>query len=171
MRGTDDACQGAWRLLQSFVRQGDCAAGSPRATAWRFWLVALLAAQGACRAKSDRLPVFPVRGKVLFRGQPAAGASVVFIPLADVRAPKAQGTVAADGAFQLSTYELSDGAPAGRYGVIVTWPAPNPRSQGEGDEELQGPDRLGGRYSNPQTSPWTIEVADQPLELDAFNIE
>lgn len=112
-----------------------------------------------------------MRGKVLFRGQPAVGASVAFVPLTDLRAPKAQARVGADGAFQLSTYELNDGAPAGRYGVTITWPEPNPRSQGEGDEELQGPDRLGGRYSNPQASPWTIEVADQPLELEPFHTE
>ncbi|HUY87864.1 MAG TPA: carboxypeptidase regulatory-like domain-containing protein [Pirellulales bacterium] len=133
--------------------------------------VALIALQAACQKKVERLPVFPVRGKVLVEGQPAAGARVGFYPLDDPFAPKPQAQVGADGSFRLSTYETGDGAPAGRYGVTIAWPGPNPRSNGEGDEEIEGPDRLRGRYSDPQTSKWKIEVGSQPLELEPFNVE
>ncbi|HJT33687.1 MAG TPA: hypothetical protein VJ783_16700, partial [Pirellulales bacterium] len=109
--------------------------------------------------------------KIVVQGQPAAGAVVSFVSLADAFALRAQGKAGPDGVFQLSTYELNDGAPAGRYGVVITWPGSNPRSQGEGDEELQGSDRLGGRYSNPQASRWIIEVIDQPVELEPFNLD
>lgn len=136
------------------------------------WLVvALLALQASCQKQPERLPVFLVKGKVLVQGQPAAGAMVGFVPLDDPFALKPQAKVAADGTFQLSTYELGDGAPAGKYGVTIAWPGPNPRSNGEGDEEIQGPDRLRGRYANPQTSKWRIEVGSQPLELEPFNVE
>lgn len=136
------------------------------------WLaVALVALHAACQKQPERLPVAPVRGKVLYQGQPAAGAMVGFFPLDAPFALKPQAKVAADGTFQLSTYELGDGAPADKYGVTITWPGPNPRSNGEGDEEIQGPDRLRGRYANPQTSKWTIEVGTQPMELEPFNVE
>jgi hypothetical protein len=136
------------------------------------WLLAaLLVVPAGCRAKSDRKPVFPVRGKVLYQGQPASGARVGFVSLDDPLALKPQGQVAADGTFQLSTYELDDGAPAGHYVVTITWPGPNPRSNGEGDEETQGPDRFRRRYSNAQTSAWKIEVTGQPQELEPFKLD
>jgi hypothetical protein len=134
-------------------------------------LVSLCALQTSCREKTDRQPVFPVSGKVLYQGRPAAGAMVGFVPLDDPFALKPHGKTAADGAFQLSTYELNDGAPSGRYGVTIAWPGPNPRSNGEGDEEIPGADRLGGRYANPRTSAWKIEVGPAPLELEPFNVE
>ncbi|HEV3344879.1 MAG TPA: hypothetical protein VG125_31165, partial [Pirellulales bacterium] len=62
----------------------------------------------------------------------------------------------------MSTYELNDGAPAGRYAVTITWPGANPRSNGEGDEEIQGPDQLGGRYSNPQRPPGKLKCVISP---------
>ena len=137
----------------------------------RCLLVVCLALQASCRAKTDHQPVFPVNGKVLYQGQPAAGAIVAFFPLDDPFALKPHGKTGPEGEFQLSTYELNDGAPPGRYGVTIKWPGPNPRSNGEGDEEIQGPDRLGGRYGSPQASKWKIEVAQEPLELEPFDVE
>ncbi|HXT59444.1 MAG TPA: carboxypeptidase-like regulatory domain-containing protein [Pirellulales bacterium] len=137
----------------------------------RCLLVVCLALQASCRAKNDRIPVFHVSGKVLYQGQPAAGAIVAFVPLDEPFALKPHGVSGPEGDFQLSTYELNDGVPRGRYGVTIKWPGPNPRSNGEGDEEIQGPDRLGGRYGSPQASKWKIEVAQEPLELEPFDVE
>jgi hypothetical protein len=134
-------------------------------------LAALFLTQASCRAKPSRAPVFPVRGKVFYRGQPAAGALVFFLPLHDALADKPHGKVDAAGAFEISTYRLNDGAPPGEYAVTILWPGPNPHSNGEGDEDNQGPDQLGGRYTSGTNSTWHVKVAEQPIELDPFELE
>src|SRR6266542_4217200 len=77
-----------------------------------------------------RKPVFPVRGQVFFRQQPAAGAMVTFRPV-DAETHKEawssgypRATVQKDGAFQLSTYATDDGAPEGEYIVLIEWRDP-----------------------------------------------
>lgn len=107
----------------------------------------------------------------MYHEQPATGARVSLVPLDRTSTARPQGTVGADGGFELSTYELHDGVPTGRYTVMITWPGPNPRSNGKGDEELQGPDRLAGRYSNPNASAWEVEVRAEPLEIEPFILD
>lgn len=134
-----------------------------------FLLVVVM--QASCRERKVHQPVFPVHGAVSYQGRPAEGARVSFVPMGAVGSLRPQATVGADGTFQLSTYELNDGAPSGRYAVAIVWPGPNPRSNGQGDDELPGPDRLNGRYSDPNHSPWQVEVGTAPLELAPFQLE
>ncbi len=114
--------------------------------------------------QNNRKPVYPARGKVLFEGMPAAGATVFLYQYEtdaagtptlkidrDGIAP--WGVTDASGNFQLTTYLTFDGAPAGDYVVTVRYPAP-PR---KGDDE-QGPDRLRGRYNDFKTSPLRATV-------------
>jgi hypothetical protein len=102
-----------------------------------------------------RKPVYPVRGQVLdSKGKPAAGALVVFHPLDtdDVNKPVAH--VDDKGTFTLTTYSEGDGAPAGKYAITLEWPVPR-----KTPFDKEGPDRLGGRFGNPKTSPlhFTVE--------------
>jgi hypothetical protein len=53
--------------------------------------------------------------------------------------------VGPDGAFQLTTFNTNDGAPAGAYALTVTWASP-PRP----GYEDEGPDRFGKRYADPR---------------------
>jgi hypothetical protein len=130
-------------------------------------LAALVTGLASC-ARSDRKPVYPVRGKVLFRGAAPAGARVQFHPLddADPLAPRPGGWVEQDGSFQLSTYLSNDGAPAGRYAVTITWPSPEKQVDGEN----VGPDRLKGKYGDPKTTPLRAQVEAKPNEIEVFQL-
>lgn len=121
--------------------------------------------------KSNRKPVYPARGKVLFEGKPAAGATVFFYLVEndasgtpnlkidrDGIAPF--GVTDTDGSFQMTTYLTFDGAPAGEYVVTIRYPEPPRR----GDDE-QGPDRLRGRYNDFKTSPLRATVEKKTNEF------
>ncbi len=145
-----------------------------RASKW--WLpcaLALVVPGASCRKHDDRPQVFPVRGKVLFRGQPAAGARVAFQPAApsawDVA--RAGGRGGAGGGVGVGAYEQADGAPAGQYIVTVTWPGPNPGGEDPGDEQDVGPDQLGGRYADPRRSSLRVTVKEEPNELEPITLE
>jgi hypothetical protein len=92
--------------------------------------------------------VYQVAGKVLFNGKPAAGAVVVFHPTGDNKASVVhpQGTAGDDGTFQIGSFDLNDGAPAGSYDVTVSWT--KPIHPGEKDEVSLLP----MRYVRPQSS-------------------
>jgi hypothetical protein len=115
----------------------------------------------------QRLPVHPVRGKVLVGGKPAATALILFIPVnepAQPTNPRPRAEVAEDGTFVLSTYDAEDGAPAGDYIVSVTWPG---GVLPDGREEP--PDKLLGRYDG-KRSKLRATVKEGPNELPPFNL-
>jgi hypothetical protein len=117
----------------------------------------LLLAVG-CAAKDEGPPCHPVRGKVLFRGKPAANVDVYCHPAgaADPKAPRPHGRTDADGVFRLTTRRLDDGAPEGEYTVTFFW------ASAENVEEPA--DRLQGRYRDPKSSRFKLRV--QPGEND-----
>lgn len=104
----------------------------------------------------ERLECLPVRGRVYFNGQPAAGANIVFhrVDPRNNRLRRAgDALVDAEGGFLLSTYTANDGAPAGEYKVTVVWyDRPNPAERGT------GPNKLPARYASPETSGLAAEV-------------
>jgi hypothetical protein len=115
---------------------------------------------------------YPAKGKLLVKSQPAAGALVVLRPQTGDSPeewpygfPRAQ--VQADGTFELETYGTKDGAPAGDYTVLVSWPetVTNPA-----DEEASPPDRLGGRYNDPATSKLKAKIDPKPTEIPPIQI-
>ena len=59
-----------------------------------------------------------------------------------------------NGTFRLSTYASYDGAPPGRYAVTIIYRSPAEKV----DDENRGPDLLEGRYADPKTTPFTIEI-------------
>ncbi len=122
-----------------------------------------------CSSQEVHKPVFPVQGKVLVAGKPAAKALVIFHPLndPDPKAPRPNAETGADGTFTLSTYTAGDGAPAGDYAVTVLWPEGTELTGGDADS---GPDRLGNRYSNPQTSGLRAQVHEGPNALPPFQL-
>ena len=109
----------------------------------------------------------PVQGRVLYKDKPATGAKVVFHPLGDSAPglPLPQATVEADGAFRLSTRTQHDGAAPGKYAVTVSWPSDGKKEE---DGTAAGPDRLGGRYANPKTTPLRAEVGSSDNQLEPF---
>jgi hypothetical protein len=124
----------------------------------RLLLLAVLALAGCAKA-SNRLPVYPVHGKLLVGGEPATEAFVAFHPAPDNPAPAwTVGQVDAEGNFALSTYVSGDGAPEGDYTVTITW-----KKRGGPVNEFIGPDRLKSLYADPQTSKLRFRVEKKPV--------
>jgi hypothetical protein len=71
---------------------------------------------GDAKAK-NRLPVFKVSGKVVYKGQPVTDADVTFYCAEKERS--AFGRTNSNGEFRLTTYGPNDGAVAGKHVVMV----------------------------------------------------
>jgi hypothetical protein len=132
---------------------------------------------------------YPVRGKVMYQGKPAAGASVHFrregeTPEQAVNFPI--GIVDQDGNFTLEVAGVGSGAPTGKYKVLVRWesskdlstPAPpknsrNPR--GSVSDVRRDPrsdsDRLKFRYFNLEKPLLFAEVKTGDNQLDPFELK
>jgi hypothetical protein len=130
---------------------------------------AALLVVGCMRGGPQKKVCYPVRGELTVAGKPADGATVILQPKEANRDEWSDGfpraTVAADGKFQVSTYGENDGAPAGDYIILVSWVVPNPAN-----EEASGPDRLGGRYIEPDKSKLTATVEPRPTELPPIRL-
>jgi hypothetical protein len=113
--------------------------------------------------------VYPVSGKVLFEGKPAAGAIVKFYAVdpadkKDGRTVVPQAIVDDDGSFRLTTYSSEDGAPAGKYTVSIFWAKPSKRGD-DYDKPL-----LPTHYLNAETSGLTAVVEERATELPPFQL-
>jgi hypothetical protein len=137
---------------------------------WTFLLMLVPLGVAGCATGEQRKPVFPVRGKVLVGSKPAVRAQVIFHPLndPDPQAVRPNGEVQADGSFTLNTYTAGDGAPAGEYAVTVLWASGSSAIGGDADS---GPDRLGGRYANPEKTTLRAQVREGDNELPPFQLK
>lgn len=132
---------------------------------------ALLAA--SC-SKDNFHPVYPVSGRVLVDGEPAADCLVFLHRTFDDDHPRRvspYGTTDATGVFKINSYSVGDGAPAGEYVVTLEW---RERS-GLLGQNHDGPDKLGGAYANKETNRtkpgFVITVEKGPLDLPPFEIK
>jgi hypothetical protein len=91
----------------------------------------------------NRPGYYPVYGKVLYKGTPAAGAVVYFHregPSAVPSSPIPFGIVEEDGSFYLTSDGVGDGCPPGKYAVLVEW-----KSKSEAPIEQPKPSRVKGK--------------------------
>ena len=107
--------------------------------------VLLIAASGALGLAGCGHPagLFPVSGKVLYKGEPAAGAVVYFHWEGPPPVPASTipfGIVEEDGSFYLASDGRGDGCPPGKYAVLVEW-----KSKSEAPIEQQKPSRVKGK--------------------------
>lgn len=112
-----------------------------------------------------KIPTFPVTGKVLAAdGGPVDRALIVLHPQSsNTTAPKPRGTTAADGSFELSTFNTGDGAPEGRYQVsIERWLRKDPNESPV--------NHLPPNLASPTTSGIEVEVKAGPNALDPFKL-
>jgi hypothetical protein len=141
--------------------------------------------------------LYPVHGTVTYKGEPAAGAYVVFLrdgapppaAPADAKDEPPSGTVAEDGSFTLSCGERGYGAAPGKYKVIIDWrtglPADAAAAQEEAEKKKMGrnarsykrdkhsmlaPDRLKGRYANPANPLLSVEIKAETNRLPTFEL-
>lgn len=115
--------------------------------------------------KDESLPeTYPVTGVVLFDGQPLSESTVAFYP--EGEGNPATGWTDAEGRFALTTYELEDGAVAGRHTVIVhhspSGAEPGMPGRGSGSS-------VPSKYENRKTTPLTAEV--EPKEMNEISLE
>ncbi len=135
-------------------------------------LVVLGVAAGALGSAScSRNPhdLYPVSGKVTYNGAPAAGAAVFFYRQgADpIREQTVMGIVQRDGSFELVCGPYGRGAPPGNYDVGLEW---KPIVGQRNGNPQRGPDRFGGRYSDPRRSTLHAVVAARTNNLPPFEL-
>ena len=74
--------------------------------------------------RRDGPPLYPVHGKVIYKGQPAAGATVILRrqdPEPNTTPPVPAGQVNDDGTFPVAVNERGNGARPGKYAVLIQW--------------------------------------------------
>ena len=105
----------------------------------------------------------PVRGQVLFEGQPAEGVQVVFQPTSEMNGREkliSSGKTGADGSFTLTTYPDGEGAPVGDYIVLASWYPSNAR------EVENARNKLPAKYANAAEPVLkaTVKIGENQLE-------
>lgn len=128
-----------------------------------------------CSSCSPGKRFYPVRGQVLADGKPAGGVTVILYPADDpdpVHPLRPSGIAQADGSFEINSYLVKDrvlktGAPTGHYRITCVWYPPYMQlSPG-----VELPDKLHGKYANPETSGLQAEVPEQATELPPLKLE
>jgi hypothetical protein len=147
--------------------------------AWGRWssLVAVCGVALACSAcNKSPVKLYPVKGQVLYKNQPAAGAQIVLQPpeqpgadntAASDAAPKqpmAYGSAGKDGLFVLRSGEFGEGAAPGDYNVFITWFGPNPRNPEENVSKLPA------KYADQSNPVLKVTVKEGNNELEPFRL-
>ena len=116
-----------------------------------------------------RTPTFPVTGKVLVNGKPAADLFVYFhpTPKKDVQSLIPYAQTDENGDFKLNTFTSGDGVPAGDFLVAFEWR----EKSGTFKNQFHGADRLKGRFSKPETSSFKVTITNQPTTLEPFELK
>jgi hypothetical protein len=133
----------------------------------------LLSVVTACKKSSVKL--YPVKGKVLFKGQPAEGAQIVFRPAAESAGggsqpgpaqPNPYGDVKADGTFALRTEPIGEGAPPGDYVVMISW-----YTRSDPEDALTSKSKLPAKYADPTNPILKATVKEGNNELPPFDLK
>jgi hypothetical protein len=108
-----------------------------------------------------RVPVYPVSGKITYKGQPPVGATVVLHSLngTDTKDVAPAGTVTDDGSFTITSYELGDGAPQSDYVATIEWYKYQSELGGA------GPNVIPSKYVSAKTSPVRLSVSGGPAQI------
>ena len=121
----------------------------------------------ACASCSNNNNIYPVSGKVTYKGSPAAGATVFFRrPGGDrMNDQMIMGIVQEDGCFELVCGSRGKGVPPGAYDVLIEWK----RVSGQGKGHPQQKPRHAERpLCRPKTPPFARHGRGQSHELAAF---
>jgi hypothetical protein len=134
---------------------------------------ALLLLAGGC-GDANAVKVYPVRGKVLYEGAPAAGATVIFVKKGQngVAAQQPAGLVKEDGSFEVTTFKEGDGAPEGSYSVGICWR--RDRDADGNPAKMSGgiyPDFLKDQYLATANPKFSAEVKPEDNELPTFDLK
>src|SRR4051794_34617537 len=141
-------------------------------------IIGLALAIVAASACSGGKKLYPVHGQVFYDGQPATGAIVVLHPIDDESpaAIRPSGHVDDAGNLKLTSYIAAtrvahDGAPAGEYIVTIAWLPADVKEYLSKRPNTELPDKLQGRYSQPQRSTLRATVLPQPTDLPRIDLK
>ena len=133
-----------------------------------FFFVSSLLVGFLCGCGDGRVKVFPVSGVVYVDGQPAADMFVYAQPLegqnTGVPTPYAQANE--KGEFSFSSYESGDGLALGKYKLTFKWK----ERSGMFKQDFEGPDRLKGKYADPEKSDKTFTVEKKINDIGRFDL-
>jgi hypothetical protein len=114
--------------------------------------------------------IHPVSGRVLFEGQPLAGAKIVLHPIGAQSAdapPSPSGVTNAEGDFTLTSFQPGDGAPAGSFIATVEW---TPKKPTAGASRKSNPAAAAKLYGQPESSPLLIAITGETTTLPTFEL-
>lgn len=116
-----------------------------------------------------QIPTFPVNGKVLVNGKPAVDLFVYFhpTPKRDDQSFIPYGKTDENGDFQLNTFKNGDGVPTGDFLVTFEWK----EKSGAFKNQFQGPDRLKGKFSKPESSTFKVTITNESTILEPFELK
>ena len=118
--------------------------------------------------------LYPVEGKVIFKGKEAGGATVTFHPKEGdrVKTEPSVGFTTEDGTFKLNTGKKS-GAPAGTYVVTMFWSkdVPNDKNKGGFNMTVETNDVFGGAYEEIAKSKIEVTIKAGDNKLEPFRLE
>jgi hypothetical protein len=122
-----------------------------------------------CASCSNKNNIYPVSGKVTYKGSPAAGATVFFHRQGgdSMNDHAIMGIVQEDGSFQLVCGSIGKGAPPGAYDVLIEWRRVSGQSNGR---PQRGPDKLKGRYADPKRPFLHAMVEAKATNLPPFEL-
>jgi hypothetical protein len=124
-----------------------------------------------CTGCSKSNGLYPVYGKVLYRGQPATRATVYFHRKGStdrVHEEVSMGVVQDDGGFKL-VGPGGEGVFPGEYIVLVEWKEGAGKVRGR-NPGLNAPDRFKGRYLNMKNPLLHAEIKATKNQLSAFEL-
>jgi hypothetical protein len=129
-------------------------------------LIPLLSA--SCH-KSNNL--YPVSGKVMFKGEPAVNATVFLRrPQADpANEQLIMGIVREDGSFSVVCESLGAGATPGDYDVLIEWKHDSGRRR-TGSNTPAASDRLKGAYADPRNPRFRVTVKAEGNNFGQFDV-
>lgn len=132
-----------------------------------FSIATLALSIAACGNGSTSL--YPVVGKVTYKGEPATGAAVFFHRQGadSMNEHLIMGIVQEDGSFEIVYGSLGKGAPAGEYDVAIEWKQISGQSKGK---PQHGQDKLNGRYADPKQPLIHVTIKPERNELAPFNL-
>jgi hypothetical protein len=132
---------------------------------------AIAASAFLCSSCGQSNGLYPVYGKVLYKGEPAVGATVTFVPKGQrdvLHEQTPQGVVEEDGSFTLAG-PLGQGAVPGEYVVLVEWKEGAGKKRGRAPA-LTAPDLLKKKYLNPAKPLLTSTVEPKSNVLAPFEV-
>lgn len=136
----------------------------------RFNAVALCLVAAGCGGTSQD-KVYPVSGKITYKGEPMkGGGAIAFIPTDDRKGKSPGGVVGPDGSYVMGTYTQTDGSMPGQWRVAITQETvaePQTVEDGSGKKNpkavqlVENKDKIPYKYSDFAHTPLTATVKEE----------